>query len=79
MGGEDFLIISMEKYIWNAQNNPHAAYLAARILTSLYRAEPTRIRYGLQLDAVRAAQQIGRCSHAALEMVTGQLLSALEA
>jgi len=79
VGGDSFFIITMEKYIRDAHNNPHAAYLAARILTSLYRAQGTFVRCGLQLDAVRAAQQIGHHSHAALEMVTGQLLSALEA
>jgi len=79
MGGGNCLFIAMESYIQEAHNNPHAAYLAARILTSLYRSPSTRIGYELQLDAVRAAQQIGHYSHAALEMVTGQLLSALEA
>jgi len=79
MCGENCLIIAMENYIREAHNNPHAAYLAARILTCLYRSPSTRIGYELQLDAVRAAQQIGHYSHAALEMVTGQLLSVLAA
>jgi len=76
--GDDVLITAMESYVWNAYENPHAAYLATRILKPLYRAQPSPVRCGLQLDAVRDAQQIGHYSHVALEMETGQLLSLLE-
>jgi len=76
--GDNVLITAMESYVWNAHENPHAAYLATRILKPLYRAEPSSVRCGLQLDAVRAAHRIGHYSHAALEVETGQLLCALE-
>jgi len=77
MHDASFLMSALEKYIWNAHNDPHAAYLATRIYLLIYRVRPSTIRCSIALEeAVRAAQHIGHCSHAALATETGELLSA---
>jgi len=73
------LMSGLENYIWNAHKDPHAAYLATRISSLICRVQPSFVRRGIALEsAVRAAQQIGHCSHSALATETGQLLSAWE-
>jgi hypothetical protein len=73
------LIPSMQERVWDAHDQPHAAYLATRILSALCRGQPCAVRSCVELDAVRNAQHVGRCSHAALETEIGRLLLALEA
>ena len=71
------LILAMQQLVWNAQAEPHEAYLATRILSAVCQGQPDAVRNSLEPDAVRAAQHVGFLSHAALETESGQLLAAL--
>lgn len=74
--GQD-MISSMQERVCNAHEAPHGAYLATRILSAFCRVQPRTVRRCVKPGTVRAAQHVGHCSHAALEMETGRLLSAM--
>lgn len=75
--GDHSLVDRLLALVQDAQNSPHSAYLAARILAALAHHSIERDR--INLNTIQHAQIVGACSHAALAQASHRLLTELAA
>ncbi len=78
--GHNYLVQTLLKDCRMAEQQPHNAYLAAKILKYLCGASPSLVAAVLQergLDDLTLAHQVGQRTHLCLELETEQLLALL--